>query len=332
MRGTGAVRGSGNTRTSTNHVKRRRMITWLLLIFYITSVNGDGTNQIVPYPEENSVLRPPFQWIHPQKTGSSFGNALFALTCPEQVRDLKASSDQDKYLEAISIRPHLGISGIQKSCRLKWHMTKFEKLLGRKTSPKWIIGGHYTWSENVQQSSTFVTLRSPTRRIKSLVEWRFGSCNGKAFHEMMRRRRKGPWNSYLDYLAGVSKKRTESRVSLVHRRLSKVAWIGLTDYYNASLCLLHSMYPHTSHPLEDVNMRKTVYKSKNGTKHMCSPLSLERKFGSSHRYDIEIYIYAVKVFSQMIMKYGPTCATKISNISAFEPKKAREILENLRGT
>ena len=92
------------------------------------------------------------------------------------------------------------------------------------------------------------------------------------------------------------------------------------------------MYPHTSHPLEDVNMRKTVYKSKNATNHGCSPQSLERKFGSSHRDDIEIYIYAVKVFSQMIMKFGPTCARKISNISSFEPKEAHEILENLRGT
>jgi len=306
-------------------------------IFHITSLSGNvnARNRVTPPDlgsrsvEEIRMLRPPFQWIHPQKTGSTFANALFALTCPEQVQGLTRTDSLNNF-SIPNAQPNVGIRGISKTCRSKWHMEKFEKVIGRKTRPQWIIGEHYTWSKKVQPSSTFVTLRSPMRRIMSLVEWRFGLCTPKTLKMMMLRRRKGPWNSYMDYLTGGGKNSEEIRISLAHQRLSQVAWIGLTEYFDASLCLLHSMYPHTPHPLEKVNMRKTVYKSKNGTKDWCSPRVLERKYGFSHRYDTEIYIYAVEVFSQMIIKYGPACARAISAVSSYEPEQARKILENLR--
>ena len=310
-------------------LRMRVIISWC--IFYITSLSGNvnATNRVIPNLKGIPTLRPPFQWIHPQKTGSSFANALFALTCPEQVQDLTLIDHLNNF-SIPSAQMNVGMRGISTTCRSRWHMEKFEKVIGRKTRPKWIIGEHYTWSKKVQPSSTFVTLRSPTRRILSLVEWRFGSCTRKALKQMMLRRRKGPWNSYMDYLTGAGKNSEESRISLARQRLSQVAWIGLTEYFDASLCLLHSMYPHTPHPLENSNMRKTVHKSKNGTKHRCSPHSLDSKYGFSHRYDIEIYIYAVKVFSQMVIKYGPSCSKKISAISCYEPEEARKILENLR--
>ena len=312
----------------------------MLLLINSTSVlvayTSEAKNKM--QSENNFTLTPPYQWIHPQKTGSSFGNELFSLTCPEQTAQIALANRQGS-LDKYSIVKGRGIVGIEKSCRKKWHMTKFDRVVGRATRPRWVIGEHYSWSAKVPPSSTFVTLRSPTNRIRSLTEWRFGSCTHDALKMMEKRRKKGPWNSYVDYLAGSAKLRLEEKKSLALERLSLAAWIGLTDYFNASICVLQNLFPHDPHPTPYSNMRKTISKTtsnkeeKEGgekSEYFCSPHNLQSMFESSYKDDIDVYVYAVRVFSEKLLQYAPGCAKLITSISSYEPIQAMKILEKLR--
>ena len=59
-----------------------------------TSSTGNVTeNPLPPYPR---------QWIHTPKTGTSFGNALFALSCPEEIISLNVSDEREVDSKSVS--------------------------------------------------------------------------------------------------------------------------------------------------------------------------------------------------------------------------------------
>lgn len=297
--------------------------------------------RIAAQTENDLTLTPPYQWIHPEKTGSSFGNELFALTCPEQMAEILLAYQEGRQ-KKYSIIAKRGIKGIAKSCQEKWHFSNFDRVRRTQMRPEWIIGDHYTWSPEVQESSTFITLRSPTNRIRSLTEWLFRFCTRENLEKVnlnMRGRVKKHSHrvrtlTYVDYLTGSTKLNSREKKSLAIERLKFSAWIGLTDYFNASICLLSNLYPHHSHPNSHVNMRKTTLKTtsfskmKNG--YACSPRNIQKVFGSRLQDDIDVYIHAVGVFSERLMKHAPQCAKFITTISPYEPLQAKYILENLR--
>ena len=241
-------------------------------------------------------------------------------------------------LRTYSVIAKRGIQAISSKCRAKWFMNPFDRVIGKRTRAKWIIGEHYTWSTEVQASSTFITLRSPINAIRSSIEWSYGSCTLHNLKRLKGRIKKAKSKkidiSYVDFLSGSTKLSLQGKKSLVLERLQLSAWIGLTDYFNASICVLQNLYPHLSHPAAHSNMRKTILKTPSFSKkkesaYACSPENLQNVFGPSLKDDIDVYVHAVGMFTETILKRAPECARFITSISSYEPLQAKSILNIL---
>eukprot|EP00802_Teleaulax_amphioxeia_P003382 Tamp_03385.p1 GENE.Tamp_03385~~Tamp_03385.p1 ORF type:complete len:712 (-),score=14.75 Tamp_03385:1610-3745(-) len=289
----------------------------------VTNLSANNTHNVNTFAAKQ--LGPhPYQWIHPQKTGSSFANALFALTCPEQHSDIESSRTHDG-VSKFEVQAERGIPGIGKRCRSKWV---------KPHRPQLVIGDHYSWSTNSGPSSTFVSLRSPANRLRSWVAFYGGSafrCEsliGKSKFEVPHA---GPgfskW-SYLHMLSDV-KSISESSTLQACQRLSRSAWIGLTDYFEASVCLLHHMHPHAGHPKEMWNMRPTKgVRSKSITDDSC-PSLFQKQAAKIFPHDKAIYLCGVSKFVQDIRDFAPSCGRLVQAISPYEYDESRALLNSL---
>ena len=306
--------------------------TVCVYIWYFCLCESGKLSSVSSSLDISQRLKPPFQWIHPTKTGSSFGNELFALTCPEQAANI-ALAKQNGDLDRFSVVRLHGIQGISKECRKRWHMQKFDALYQSKTRDQWIIGEHYGWSSKVSPNSTFITLRSPLNRLRSFMEWRKIPCTKKDLEKVRKtmsmrikvRNEKHVrflWRSYVDQLAN-AKLSLDQKKSLSCERITLSAWIGLTDYFAASICLLMQTYPHTPHPLNISNMRKTEKNTDN--KNMCSPNILREMRFPEIESDQDVYNCAVRTFAERMLKFGPHCVKHIGSITPYEPVQARNI-------
>jgi hypothetical protein len=311
-----------------------------VMLLFSTFVAAVHLPSVESSSEHQRLPSPPYQWIHPEKTGSSFGNELFALTCPEQAEDI-AAAQRLGYLRLFSVHGRRGIRGISNSCRKKWHLDKFDKLCMFKcrNRAEWIIGEHYSWSPNVEPSSTFLTLRSPANRLRSFMEWRTGGCSRKALKEakLAISKSRAKWKlgkkscgSYVDFVAGATRLSLEKKISLACQRISLSAWVGLTDYFNASICLLQQLFPHEAHPNSLQNMRKTgAHKEQVKNRDLCSADRIKSMFNSELKAEEVIYSCAVQKFSKQILSFAPKCARYIA-ISPYESLETKSVLEWLK--
>ena len=135
------------------------------------------------------------------------------------------------------------------------------------------------------------------------------------------------WRSYVDQLAN-AKLSLDQKKSLSCERISLSAWIGLTDYFAASICLLEQTFPHSPHPLNISNMRKTEKNTDN--KNMCSLRILKEMRSPELKHDEDVYSCAVQTFAERMLKFGPHCVKHIGSITPYEPVQARNILEELK--
>ena len=278
-------------------------------------------------PDRVRMGNPPYQWIHPAKTGTSFGNCLYALVCAQE---LQQAMDPSRNVSEVSIRKHSGFQFMPSSCRTKWYMTT-HNAIGRKLNSEFIIGEHYHWFSQIAPSSTFVSLRSPANRLRS-----WSQSNGllnSSFCQLDYRSLVPDdfliWDEYHRYsyasmLGGESLTGTDSQalMKLACARLSKVAWIGLTDYFEASVCLLHHLYPHRAHPKELDNVRPTLNSPVN-----CPGLFVQ--FSSKFlKEEEEVYLCGVQRFVRDLYK-APHCGSLIDRISPYETSESEALLGSL---
>ena len=239
-----------------------------------------------------------------------------------------------------------GIAGISKSCRSKWHMDRRD-LSGRTLRKAWIIGEHYHWSTKVDPASTFVTLRSPANRLRSWVSYysygrnrfqvnRFGRNRCEVNLDELkttsaaRQSFDGSLSEFQNYtylrMISGSMEGGKDRISESCTRLSNAAWVGLTDYYEASICLLHHLYPHAGHPLEHKHLRNTTTFT---DLRSCAPWFVEQS-AQLLADDEAIYLCGVSRFVEDIRIYAPHCAEFIHTISPYESSASASLLRSVK--
>ena len=98
----------------------------------------------------------PWQWIHPMKTGTSFGNMLYMLSCPEEFRANWTEQDIARH----SVTKDNGIPEATSACRERWrHGTTFNYMvnMARPPRPQWWLGEH-AWRNPTLTDATYCKL------------------------------------------------------------------------------------------------------------------------------------------------------------------------------
>jgi hypothetical protein len=223
----------------------------------------------------------PWQWIHPMKTASSFANALYMLGCPEEFN----SNWTGVELEEHSVRGGFGIVGASQDCRKRFTNGAvydfFELGYTTPLRKKWWLGEHAYRDPSINDGQIFITVREPIDRIISHLYFqpRWQVQNVKTEEEMVKRLVK---NNALDtsffgqHMTALLSAPTPERPiptakTLEEKRaladnackvVNRAAWVGLSDDYDRSICLLHAKYGFPRHPGETKNVRRSEVRNR----------------------------------------------------------------------
>eukprot|EP00438_Fugacium_kawagutii_P012228 Skav234080 [mRNA] locus=scaffold3591:23667:24668:- [translate_table: standard] len=87
-------------------------------------------------------------------------------------------------------------------------------------------------------------------------------------------------------------------MDLAIERLHHFAFVGLTDFFDLSICLFHHMFGGQCHPVEFVNMRQHTYEA--------NFLEMLQSQGYDDPYDGRIFEEASQIFWSNVAKYNVT--------------------------
>lgn len=192
----------------------------------------------------------PIEWLHIQKTGSTFGNILLRWAC---------DADEENV-----VVPGGGFK-IPRHCA---HMFRYRK----GTRKSWPIGDHFPLPLNASLSyirHVVTLLRSPKSQMVSHFYHRRGKGDICKFIE-----KKIGFGYQTRCITGES---VHSQLSCDSAcfRISQFAFFGITDFWEASICLFHKeiggvdlpldsqlfrfgKYNHTDHSLADMECTNTA--------------------------------------------------------------------------
>ena len=216
------------------------------------------------------------EWLHIPKTGTSFGNTLLLWACP----------DLDK--KKLWMNPKSGPGAVPESCK-----ANFFRQPGHP--PGWYIGSHATLQnrtdEQIRRVFTFV--RSPKTRIASgyhfLISdvWKQVSNNATevdicsfarnstfatiALGTQVKMIAGEPTVPETRFLLGRSqweftntKPATIEVIDRACTRLNSFAFVGITEFWTASICLFHKKFGGDASPVEQVNVHRGTYYNNGG--------------------------------------------------------------------
>jgi len=272
-------------------------------------------------------LHPPLQFIHPQKTGSSFVNALFLLGCPEEFNSTNWTNPNE--LRMHSARPGYGLQGGSPECGQRW---THGDPLGTHIRNKWFIGEHAFRNTSLGYDQIFMAVREPVDRLLSWLFF-YGKSRRKYFSKSVitdefiaqyildkKESLEGQLSRMTSMLFPTSvwptaedlKERPNATMALLQNltaescnMMNRFAWVGLTKKFNQSLCVLHALFDFPHHPLEAVNMRPNTQMGKkrlNGT-HVGELLRERMTI-----LDDKIYKCAEQRLLKDVERYAPHCA------------------------
>lgn len=226
------------------------------------------------------------------KTGTSFGNTLALWACPE----LDPNVIWVKFEGAL----------LPPSC-----LSRFRVEPGVRKD--WPIGDHYSLINrtDVELRSVVTMLRWPPAFVASW--YHYFRHNGKppnrsATEDEICRvaQQRGFLHRMGVRIAGIEnsdvKAFTEDDIVVEScRRLNLFAFVGLTDFYDASICLFHAMHGGKLHPSELINVRKGKrWKSKKAVQYADCGTGVESTLND------RVFQCGVQIFKQRMKKY-PDC-------------------------
>lgn len=262
----------------------------------------------------------PWQWIHPRKTGTSFGNALYMLACPEEYNQTLAN------VRRHSMHPKHGLGGGSKTCRQKWkhgyQYTKLDRPKERymKIRGQWWLGEHARRNTSLTNAQLFMTLREPVDRIISHLFHmgslqRFKNNQNKtadtalvARHVIRAKAEHARMTSFL-FPPNTTRQALHALVHQACRVVDDMAWVGFTEHFDESVCLLHARFDNVTnfprHPAELTNMRP-------GAQHNATALNVTR-VGELVRQQVTLvddtlYQCALKRFQRDLQQFAPHCS------------------------
>lgn len=274
-----------------------------------TTVPGPGNETEKVHGRKASLPPYNWQWIHPQKTGTSFANALYLLGCPEE----RPQNWTQEELPKKSVIAHKGIESPVPACRERWtHGAVYGPR--PRTREHWWIGEHAHRNPDLGNEQIFVSLREPVDRIVSDMYQRnrISKVEGQpqTDMEMAEAMLDSPSFYHMSSLMTslLFPKRTRARD--LHLLLDKacgiirnVAWVGFVDDYDRSVCLLHARYNFAVHPAELTNMRPTA--SRNHTINITRVGTIIRNRAAV--LDDALYECARTRFVEDLERWAPSC-------------------------
>ena len=171
-----------------------------------------STNARTGVVELKNIL--PIEWLHIQKTGSAFGNILLRWACDEDEENV--------------VVPGGGFK-IPEHCK-----TYFRYREG--TRPAWPIGDHFPLPRNTSMAyirHVVTLIRSPQKQ--KISHFYHSRGNGDVCSFLKKRIGFGYQTSFV---TGEKKSSTAS-CAIACFRLSQFAFLGITDFWEASVCLFH---------------------------------------------------------------------------------------------
>lgn len=266
-----------------------------------------GTPALAPATSNVTILESPppskIEWLHIPKAGTSFGNTLLLWACPEL--------EPLTWVTSTGILPEL-----PDECRAKFRL--LFNIEYKKPFPlpddrfTWQPGFHSTLpphrtAEQLQRVFTFI--RSPGPRLissfhmatryrqldapqeticnytKHSTKW--GQCRGAQVAMIVGR----------DLSLGLlDNPPTMGEAEKACKRLGQFAFFGITDYWNASICLFHAMFGGTVHDLEYQNVRQGAY----------NQTETEESYDCGDTADRRLFDCGMELFMERIQQY-PTC-------------------------
>ncbi|KAG8463136.1 hypothetical protein KFE25_011133 [Diacronema lutheri] len=265
------------------------------------------------------LARPRFAWFHPEKTGTSFGNSLVHIANPQLP-------------ENVSIMSSCGPRGQRRPCRSKTDRFGQDRYPYERWFPGvfWekhgYFGRHGAVDDQVfaEWAGSFVGLfRDPARRAVSAYYHKYTEfC-------MSKRAARGanvtcmsltPYARFIEgHGTGWSYKRTNlmwcrrphaDALNVVRQRLANFSFVGLTDEFDVSVCLLHVMHRAPCRPVELANVRPTDYRQQARARGEAFQSADELAQALREEYvdplDTPLYNMAVRRFEADIRKHNVT--------------------------
>ena len=236
-------------------------LTFLATVF--TLATGYAVSRKQTPPTKLPVT--PIEWLHIPKTGTSFGNTLLLWACP----------DLDRTTLWVNVSMVLDVPD---KCKTKFYIHPAHR-------EKWFIGDHASLQNRTddQVKSIFTFVRSPKTKIasgyhyiKSLGDKKIiinptvteleicGDARNSTFSHMA-------FGAQVKIIAGepmsllfkFSSAEPPTALTIEHAcaRLYAFAFVGVTEFWEASICLFHEKFGGHSNAAELVNVRKGNYRS-----------------------------------------------------------------------
>jgi hypothetical protein len=270
-----------------------------------TSLGGPGAAWM------HTSVKWPIEWLHVPKTGTTFRNTLLLWVCPE----LPPSSYANMSFGAPQLPPECSARfRLDPSGRKGMGMAEHVSLVNRT---------------DAELSSVFTFMRSPAERLTSAfhhdarqaARWSKAHMNAGILNYNVENATQDDICSYVsnssfttsamgaqnrmivgDRLLRVYGTLVFSSPALpdaekVHeacRRLQLFAFVGITSYWNASICLFHEMFGGTTHGIEVASINSGGYSGGRLTS------------DCGDRADAQVFMCAKGLFLERIKSY-PKC-------------------------
>lgn len=273
---------------------------------------------MAPPPENvarrEAILRGEAQlgWLHIPKTGTSFGNTLISWACPElPARQWMAHSMRESYMN------------LDPACRARFRPPNFcfrDRLLGCHES--------LTNRSQAELRNVFTLLRSPrTRVVAGYHQW-FVTGDARRTHPghvhasaeeicalartsnhsvmapgaMVRMVLGDPLGKGYFFTSAAQPSLAQADAACA--RLRQFAFVGLTERWNATVCLFHAMHGGRAHAYELANVRPGVY---------VGVANAVREADCGDHADERLFECAQQLFNQRLRQY-PQCAQHVAEV------------------
>lgn len=213
------------------------------------------------------------EWLHTPKTGSSFGNVVIHWACPE--------------LHNVTVVTSGGVKEetIPTKCKQKIRPGRYQG-----DNNIWWIGYHYSLTNfTIEELQSVVTMvRWPRRRLASAYHMFNGDKPRATAKEMCEyltaeephRQAHGTLGAQVKMIAGIplnydpgemgspgvvknwfssTALPSKDLVEKACNRLHQFAFVGITDFYDASVCLFYQMFGGAMSPADLINVRPGRY-------------------------------------------------------------------------
>lgn len=262
-----------------------------------------------------STLRPPsdsphttvatgaIEWLHIPKAGTSFGNTLLLWACPE--------------LEPRVWITHEGIvdtDQVPGTCRARFRPDPDAR-------PTFFMGEHISLvnRSDAELARVFTLLRSPRTRLASgfhmirpeagnpsAAEICAATAGNPRIHVARGAQTKMVVGEEIRYWQEGTPRRqrfmnrapaTPTQADEACRRLQLFAFVGISDAWNASVCLFHAMHGGEAHSVEFENVRAGSYSGGQGVKEVdCGDGADEQLFACG----LELFLHRMEQYPQCI--------------------------------